>query len=396
MDYTPFSPFKRPILHTHLQPVRHGTEPVNKWEVLRNLTKSQNCYGLRDRDLAVLQALLSFHAGDTLDPATDLVVFASNRAICERLNGMPESTMRRHTAKLIECGLLARRDSPNGKRFRTKADDNGISFGLDLSPLPYLASQIKDQAEAARALELKLIRLRLRINLMRRDLYALCTYGKTIRDEDDLWGDFLSLHALATISVRRKQDVEGLAALSMKLAAAVTQAKEMIEHFEQPDLSTTDAQFEQHYHKSNKELFDSEEGQTCEEGAEQTATPVQRIAVKQPIDAAVTPPLSLVTKACPEIALFSGGEINSWHQLFSAACKLRQAIGIPPGVWDEAIRTMGKNSASVVLAAILQRFSSIRSPGAYMRVLCAKAAASKFSCIPMVANLLVARQSCRT
>ena len=390
MDYTPFSPFKRPISHTHLQPNRHGTEPVNKWEILRNLSKAQHCYGLRDRDLAVLQALLSFHAGDTLDPATDLVVFASNRAICERLNGMPESTMRRHTAKLIECGLLARRDSPNGKRFRTKSDDNCISFGLDLGPLPYLAAQIKDQAEAARALELKLIRLRLRINLMRRDLYALCTYGKSIRDEDDLWGAFFSLHALATISIRRKQNVDELTALSLKLAAAVSQAKEMIEHFELPDLSTTDAQIEQHLHSSNKELIDSEEERACHEETEQVATPTQQIAVKVPVDATVTPPLSLVTKACPEIALFTGSEIGSWHQLFSAACKLRQAIGIPSSVWTEAIRIMGQNSASVVLAAILQRFSSIRSPGAYMRTLCAKAAASKFSCIPMVANLLSA------
>ena len=390
MEYTPFSPFKRPISHTHLQQVRHGTESVNKWEVLRNLSKSQNCYGLRDRDLAVLQALLSFHAGDTLDPATDLVVFASNRAICERLNGMPESTMRRHTAKLIECGLLAKRDSPNGKRFRAKSDDNCISFGLDLSPLPYLAARIKDQAEAARNLELKIIRLRLRINLMRRDLYALCTYGKSIRDEDDIWGALLSLHALATISIRRKQNVDELTSLSLKLAEAVTQAKEIIEHFDLPDLSTTDAQIEQHLHKSNRELIDSEEGQTCEEATEQVTTTMQQIAVKQPIDATVTPPLSLVTKACPEITLFSGGEISSWHQLFSAACKLRQAIGIPSSVWGQAIQTMGQNSASVVLAAIFQRFSSIRSPGAYMRTLCTKAAASKFSCIPMVTNLLAA------
>lgn len=396
MDYMPFSPFKRPISHTHFKPVQHGTEPVNKWEVLRNLTKAQDCYGLRDRELAVLQALLSFHAGDTLDPQTDLVVFASNRAICERLNGMPESTMRRHTAKLIESGLLARRDSPNGKRFRIKSDVDGISFGLDLSPLPYLASRIKDQAEAARARELKLIRLRLRINLMRRDLYALCTYGKSIRHEDDLWGVFLSLHALATISVRRKQDVEELTALSLKLATAVTQAKEIIESFEQPDLSTTDAQTEQHLHKSDEEVLDSEQGLAGNEKTEHVAVHMERNAEKQPMGAAVTPPLSLVTKACPEIALFSGGEITSWHQLFSIACRLRQAIGIPPAVWGEAIRTMGQNGASVVLAAILQRFSHIRSPGAYLRVLCSKAAASKFSCIPMVANLLVARQSCPT
>ncbi|NBZ89384.1 plasmid replication protein RepC [Stagnihabitans tardus] len=394
MDYKPFSPFKRPMSHNHLHPVPHGQEPVNKWDVLRNLAKAQDCYGLRDRDLAVLQALLSFHAGDSLDPATDLVVFASNRAICERLNGMPESTMRRHTAKLIERGLLARRDSPNGKRFRTRSDESPISFGLDLSPLPYLASQIKDRAEAVRAAELKSIRLRLRINLMRRDLHALCTYGKSVHDDDTIWQDFLNLHALATISIRRKQDVEGLTALSLKLAAAVAQAKEMIERLELPDLSTSDAQVEQHHQRSNEEVIDSEEGGSNEDGMAQQTAREARKAVKKGTDAMATPPLSLVTKACPEIALFTGGDIQSWPQLFSAACHLRQAIGIPRPVWDEAIRTMGQNTASVVLAAILQRFSSIRSPGAYLRSLCAKAAASKFSCIPLVASLLAARSEC--
>ncbi|WP_244604546.1 MULTISPECIES: helix-turn-helix domain-containing protein [Mesorhizobium] len=29
---------------------------------------------------------------------------------------MPQTTLRRHLAVLVECGLIIRRDTPNGKR----------------------------------------------------------------------------------------------------------------------------------------------------------------------------------------------------------------------------------------------------------------------------------------
>lgn len=45
-----------------------------------------------------------------------MIVFPSNKAICARLNGTPCSKMRRHLSRLVEAGLLMRRDSPNGKR----------------------------------------------------------------------------------------------------------------------------------------------------------------------------------------------------------------------------------------------------------------------------------------
>ena len=67
--------------------------PVDKWEILRTLSAVRQKLGLSDRTLTVLQALLSFHPTRTLgdDGPQGLVVFPSNAAICERLNGMPLS-----------------------------------------------------------------------------------------------------------------------------------------------------------------------------------------------------------------------------------------------------------------------------------------------------------------
>jgi hypothetical protein len=59
-----------------------------------------------------------------------------------------ESTLRRHLAKLVEAGLIARRSSPDGKRFRVGTDPD-LAFGLDLSPLFAAACRLSEAARAA-------------------------------------------------------------------------------------------------------------------------------------------------------------------------------------------------------------------------------------------------------
>lgn len=140
MEYTPISPFMRPISHAHLRLVERpegsvSGRPVNKWELFRELSKAQATFGISERDLTVLQGLLSFFPNDALGENAQMVVFPSNKAICERLNGMPCSTMRRHLARLVGAGLLIRHDSPNGKRYARRRGDERVAFGLDLSPL---------------------------------------------------------------------------------------------------------------------------------------------------------------------------------------------------------------------------------------------------------------------
>lgn len=50
----------------------------------------------------------------------ELIVWPSNEQLMARANGMPATTLRRHLAVLVDCGLIIRRDSPNGKRFARK------------------------------------------------------------------------------------------------------------------------------------------------------------------------------------------------------------------------------------------------------------------------------------
>ena len=61
------------------------------------------------------------------------------------------ATLRRHLAVLVECGLIIRRDSPNGKRFARKGRGGQVeqAYGFDLSPLVARAAEF--EAMAARS-----------------------------------------------------------------------------------------------------------------------------------------------------------------------------------------------------------------------------------------------------
>ena len=402
MEYTPISPFMRPISHAHLRVIERPeasvpARPVNKWELLRELSKAQAAFGVSERDLTVLQGLLSFFPDDALGGNAEMVVFPSNKAICERLNGMPCSTMRRHLARLVEAGLLQRRDSPNGKRYVRKHGEDRVAFGFDLSPLYCQSEEIARAAEAVREAEERVRRLREVVSLMRRDLAALAEFGDEIQPGLGFWDQLRDKAALTARALRRKLSIEDLAAYRADLEALLDQARNIIDGPETEEMNTNDAHSERHHHNSNKESIDLEPALE-KSGA---AAGVPDVDGDEPVvdvdeqDTRHLPkiPLHLVIAACPSLKSFYQGEIRHWHQLFDAACHVRPAMGISASAWEEAQRFMGPEQASIVVAAMLERFADIRSPGGYLRALTAKAAAGEFSCGPMVMALIGRRNA---
>ena len=402
MEYTPISPFMRPISHAHLRVIERPEasvpgRPVNKWELLRELSKAQAAFGVSERDLTVLQGLLSFFPDDALGGNAEMVVFPSNKAICERLNGMPCSTMRRHLARLVEAGLLQRRDSPNGKRYVRKHGEERVAFGFDLSPLYCQSEEIARAAEAVREAEERVRRLREVVSLMRRDLAALAEFGDEMQPGLGIWDQLRDKAILTARALRRKLSIEDLVAYRADLEALLDQARNIIDGSETEEMNTNDARSERHHHNSNKESIDLEPALE-KSGAAAGVPDVDRdepVADDDEQDTRHLPkiPLHLVIAACPSLKTFYQGEIRHWHQLFDAACHVRPAMGISASAWEEAQRFMGPEQASIVVSAMLERFEDIRSPGGYLRALTAKAVAGEFSCGPMVMALIGRRSA---
>ena len=184
---------------------------ADKFALLSALTEARFAYGLGDRALSVLEALLSFVPGRLLDGTRPLVVFPSNRALSARARGMAPATLRRHLAQLSAAGFLIRRDSPNGKRYQVR-DERGQpadSFGFDLAPLVLRAAEIEEQAEAARAAWRQEKAIRSEITLEQRDIARIIATALEEGRAGD-WEAFASRFAAHGARLRRREAMEAL------------------------------------------------------------------------------------------------------------------------------------------------------------------------------------------
>jgi replication initiation protein RepC len=382
MEYTPVTSFRRPICAVMLKHrATARMQPavlVNKWEALRTLAVARQHFALSDRDLSVLQTLLSFY------PETELgadqppaVVYPSNKAICERLNGMPCSTMRRHIARLVDAGIIARRDSPNGKRYVRRGGGPDTAFGFDLTPLAYRHAEFEAIASTLRETESRRKRLREAVSLMRRDLAGFAEYGVEIMPDLPLWDQIDDLARLTSRDLRRKLSIEELVSLKTKLQTALQQVHFAIDGAESVEVSNSGTHSEQHHQNTNKE-YKKEILRDKEESAAQ--------------DESMPPPLRLVLETCKEIQSFTAEPITSWEGLICLSDTVSPMMGIAPALWKKLQSQMGHAQAAIVLSAMLERFGDIRSPSGYLTALAQRASQGAFSCTAMIRGLRAAEK----
>lgn len=357
---------------------------ADKWALFRELTTARRAFSVSDRDLAVLNALLTFLPGQGLDPDGQLVVFPSNAALASRAHGMAESTLRRHLAALTASGLLMRHDSPNGKRYAVRGEDGGIdrAFGLDLRALLVRAGEIRAAAAETRAAARRLKAVRERASLRLRDLEKHIVFAmETGRDEE---GDFVLRLAAFRRRRRRQLSIDDLEAFSAEVSAMHAEVMNTLQDDAPEKMSGNDAVCERHLQNSKAETHESEPCLETQGGGRRSA------------DAEVRPSLAvslgLVVAACDEIKLYADGKIRTWRDLCAAASFVRGMMGISADAWNDAKRHMGAETAAIAIACILERMESIRSPGGYLRALTEKAKAGAFSPGPMVMAIVNTRE----
>lgn len=393
---TPFGRGAIKLAHVSRQIETAGSrqgKSADKWKLFRDVCEARLLIGIPDRALTVLDALLSFYPQAELSEDAGLIVFPSNAQLSLRAHGMADATLRRHIGLLIDVGLIARKDSPNGKRYAHKARDGSVedAFGFSLAPLLARREELAQLAQKVAADRRQFQLAKEALTICRRDIRKLITAAL----EEGVEGDWHALEAryLAIVAgLPRTLTIgtieAGLTELNL-LREDVSNRLEKILISE--NMSGNAAENERHIQNSNTESINELEPRS---GREQGESPRPKGKSKsEPMKAF---PLALVLKACPQIIDYGpGGTVAQWRDLMQAAIVVRSMLGISPSAYQDACEAMGPENAAVAVAGILERAGHINSAGGYLRDLTRRAKHGEFSLGPMIMALMRANGEAR-
>lgn len=377
LSLTPFGsqPVSAGLLATQaLADAQPDVKSVEKWSLFRDLCTARTTFGVSDRDLTVLAALLSFLPDDDLEDGRPLIVFPSNKSLSQRAHGMAESTLRRHLAALTRAGLVLRQDSPNGKRY-ARRDASGTlrqAFGFDLRPLLVAAQNINDAAEATRQAEAERRVMKEACTLRLRDAMKLREYGSVVQPDAANWDHLDDVLRLIQRRLRRKLENVDIAEINDSLADILETIRAIFDVEETEKVSGKDAENERHHH-SSKTKTPKDEQQPAKSLDRQPKTIM---------------PLSLIRRACQDLAIFGGNEIRTYPDIIRNAERVVGMLGIRSDIWSHACAQMGATDAAITVGFILEKAEKIQSPAGYLRALTQKSKYGRFSTGPLVMSLL--------
>lgn len=373
---------RRPVTAAQLEAVARLERPapvasIDKWELLTMLTSAREAYELSDRTLRVLAVLLGVHRERELIDGASLIVYASNATLCERAHGMPESTLRRHLAALVASGLIARHDSPNGKRYQRRDASGSVvrAYGFDLRPLLLRAGEISHHARAAEIRRNEIALLREEVVLLVRDATELAQLGHGAGYDNGL-DAIEDAVILAKRHLRRKLGLDDLAAIRDRLQPLVSAlVDKLTPEVEEtvpvtPEMIGSDSQNERHIQDSDKTLIELKEHSFQRPNAQ-----LEKKA------------LSPILSACPDVLPYAEKGVSDWASFVHLMARVAPMAGIDAATWQEACRAMGPEDAATTLAGIVQNVGMIRSPGAYLRSLSRKAREGGFTPDAMISSL---------
>jgi len=358
---------------------------VNRWVIYKQLCVAKSALDLNDRCLAVLSSLLSFLPDDVMNEKNGLVVFPSNRQLSLRAHGMPESTLRRHLASLVEAGIIARKDSPTRKRYAHKDREGSVelAFGFSFAPLLDRASEIAGIADKILAEQQALKRLRDEVSVTRREIARTFSENTDASADPSEGLEGLVVRFRAVVdAIPRRASLEELTIIKTNLEAIGEELAIALKNMQiVPEMSGSVAQYErQHIESLTESLLESQNGKKLDLKAPPLEPAVPSI-LENKNSIRVSPAISLdqVLRSCPDIREYGAHGVSTWRELHDASRIVSGFLGISQSAYHEAMSFMGAEATSTAIAWILQKLATINSPGGYLRSLTQKARAGGFS-----------------
>jgi replication initiation protein RepC len=355
MEQITSTPMLRHARRTNLSSLKpHEQTPAadkdKRWHILDLAKTCRQRLKLRDRDIAVLRGLLSI-----LPPQArpdQMVVYASNKVLIDRCDGIDERTLRRRIAHLQACGMLTRRTSPNGKRYqiRNEHHDTLLTYGIDLAPLFNIQDHLEALAVDCRheAVRVKVLRAAIRDVLFNTPPHQTTDVQteaqralRRVLDADQLRQILSQLKEVAHIDIPQLTNISSLPTTH---------------------LSVSDGQNDRHIQSSYKDNLESERAES------QTTRIPANHKKNAPINQA-----DITVDECIELATTAKAmapkQPQCWEDLIDLSTSLAPAIGLQRAVIHEAEKHLGRHGCALAILGLVEAFGRIRNPEAYLTAL---------------------------
>ncbi|MEO1638807.1 MAG: plasmid replication protein RepC [Pseudomonadota bacterium] len=369
--------------------------------------------GLKASDLMLLDTLGAFTQPQDWEERRRPIVWASNAYLMEQ-TGFSLSALKRHARRLAEVGVIAFKDSPNGKRWGRRNEEGHIieAYGFDLSPM---AARVEEFTELyGRIQEERALcqRLKRQITVARRMIRA--RIEAAIQSAlSGAWAQYLErfeglLARLPRANVG-SEILEQVLALFQGLQERVEQAylkafrgDEVVENAPRTEEQTTKQTQEMNPKEFNSDPHIPTTNQldpvTCNRSETEQAAGVAPenptvVLVERPEQKGegagttnsprgVAVDVRTVMHACPEFAFWArnmGGYLRDWGDLYRIAGDLKKIIGISDHAWVAAQEVMGKQMAAAAMALVFDKHAKgeVSSAGGYLRGMTEKAGAGE-------------------
>lgn len=347
-----------------------GFQPILRRELLRLIRTTRSKLGLSTGDVLVLDTLLSFlpcrdratGVDLPIDPNMLLVVYASNRSICERANGMDERVLRRHVSRLVAAGLLQRHDSATRKRFALRtAGKVRAAFGLDLTPLLRFANELRQMAN-------EILETQETIRAIRSE--ALAYRAALLREPDCLTADQIASLELAKTHLRR----------STLTVADVTRIRDEVLALssEQPPCPAPNLRGQEDETKAPLPAAQSTRPTSCaEEKSAKTGQIVRQVESKK-IDtykkASSRNDLPSTWARCPNLKSFFPKTPRTEAEFHEAVLTSGKLVALKERTIAAGVASLGWSRLLQVIEHLTASPTTIRSPEAYLRTIIEKEA----------------------
>lgn len=333
-------------------------ETWHKWDqILPALRSARRPLALNKSRLDLLEKLMACvpTAVIGLDRAGELIVHVSNAKLALMTNRDGPQIITRLLGELEATGLIARKLSPNGKRYcRTAPDGTHVAFGIDLAPLIRRMPEIDALAH----------RMRLEAEACAREREA-CSLLLTRLATSESGAAHQDIASEGRKLLRRKPVLALLKAFRARIEQ--TLGIELVQSEPESDLvSRTDKD------RPTQKIGGSASQNACHKDT----VPIQsdrrsaqnsfccqlEILPRKPERPAKLTP-EFVERALPRAAQL-GRSVNGSLRDFTGT--LQRYLAISDRVWKSALSSLGFESGALLLMVLYERQRSIRNPSGYL------------------------------